>query len=92
MRALSGSEFRPLIRDRIPPILHLGHILWPFFLLSYQELTLPKDTNIIAQLPIAQLEKANTQLPVAQLPKYNSSLPSIEDIGRDLSDPTEDIE
>lgn len=42
-----------------------------------QELTLPKDTNIIAQLPIAQLEKANTQLPVAQLPKYNFSLPII---------------
>lgn len=40
-----------------------------------QELTLPKDSNIIAQLPIAQLEKANTQPVVAQLPKYNFSLP-----------------
>ena len=36
-----------------------------------QELTLPKDSNLIAQLPIAQLEKANTQPAVAQLPKYN---------------------
>lgn len=40
-----------------------------------QELTLPKDSTIIAQLPIAQLEKANTQPAVAQLPKYNFSLP-----------------
>ena len=42
-----------------------------------QELTLPKDSNLIAQLPIAQLEKANTQPAVAQLPKYNFSLPII---------------
>ena len=42
-----------------------------------QELTLPKDTDIIAQLPIAQLEKVNTQPAVAQLPKYNFSLPII---------------
>ena len=42
-----------------------------------QELTLPKDSDIIAQLPIAQLEKANTQPAVAQLPKYNFSLPII---------------
>lgn len=42
-----------------------------------QDLTLPKDSNLIAQLPIAQLEKANTQPAVAQLPKYNFSLPII---------------
>ena len=42
-----------------------------------QELTLPKDSNLIAQLPIAQLEKANPQPTVAQLPKYNFSLPVI---------------
>lgn len=42
-----------------------------------QELTLPKDSNLIAQLPIAQLENANTQPAVAQLPKYNFSLPII---------------
>ena len=40
-----------------------------------EELTLPKSTEPIAQLPIAQLEKQNTQSAIAQLPKYNFSLP-----------------
>ena len=40
-----------------------------------EELTLPKSTEPIAQLPIAQLEKQNTQSAIVQLPKYNFSLP-----------------
>ena len=43
---------------------------------------------------LAQLTEQNTQLSVAQLPNMlpkdlRSSLPSIEDIERDLSEPTE---
>lgn len=40
-----------------------------------EELTQPKDSKLIAQLPIAQLEKQNTQSAIAQLPRYNFSLP-----------------
>ena len=52
-----------------------------------EELTLPKDACSITQLPIgqlqdantqsviAQMEKPNTQSAIAQLPKYNFSLP-----------------
>ena len=52
-----------------------------------EELTLPKDAALIAQLPVAQLQHPNTQSriaeldtqitqsPIAQLPKFNFSLP-----------------
>ena len=40
-----------------------------------EELTLPKDTDSITQLPVAQLQDPNAQSSVAQLPKYNFSLP-----------------